>query len=41
MFQYFKSIINLPSLFVELMESFDMTDEAKEALEAALALADD
>lgn len=41
MLAYFKSIINLPELFVELMESFDLTDSAVEALEAAKALAED
>ena len=41
MLAFFKSIINLPELFVELMESFDLTEEAQEALDAATALAVD
>lgn len=41
MLQFFKTIIGLPGLFVELMDSFDLTAEAKEALDALLALAED
>lgn len=41
MLAYFKAIINLPELFVELMESFDMTSEAEEAVNACLAMSED
>lgn len=38
MLEYFKAVLSLPELFVELMDTFDMTNEAEEALYALLAL---
>ena len=41
MLAYFKAIINLPELFLELRDSFDMTTDAQEALDACVAMSED